>query len=264
MKQYVITSPPFEVTSGGVRVLYGLLGYLLAKGQIAFINQKLPNMETIAIYPEIQQGDPLKAEKVIRYVLNKPGVVPALMSDGSLKYGPTEFDPKDELFYFSRLYGETEENYYMFLPILDLHTFKDQKKKRTKTCYFVGKGVKDLEIEKKFIHPKDAILIERGFAQDQSALADLLNECKVMYCYDPNSAMTEVARLCGVRIIYVNPLYTKDEFEKYEPGMNGISWDFDEGIELDVNAFREHYKKMVRDFSLKIDWFIEHTQNEKN
>lgn len=256
-KPYVITSPPFEVTSGGVRVMYGLYGWLLSKGQTVFFNEKPVKGDCIAIYPEIQNGNPANATTVVRYILNKPGVVPALMSDGSLVSGPTEFDQNDRLYYFSRLFGETTVDKYLFLPILDLHTFKDQHKQRTKTAYFVGKG---MNYGLNYIHQPDSILIDRELAQDQQALADLLNECQVLYCYDPVSAMLELARLCGCRIVLINPLYTKEEFAKYEPGMNGISWGKDEGVELWTGAFRSHYESMVRKFSDDLDFFIEETQ----
>jgi len=35
MKPYSIMTPPFEVTSGGIRVMYGLYAWLLVKGQVA-------------------------------------------------------------------------------------------------------------------------------------------------------------------------------------------------------------------------------------
>jgi len=256
MKQYVITSPPWETTSGGVRVLFGLYGHLLARGQVAFMNQKLPNVKAVAIYPEIQQGNPVEAETVVRYILNTPGRVPALMSDGSLVPGPTEFPETDLLYYFSRLYapeGTPDEN-ILFLPILDLHLFKDQKKKRTKKAYMIGKG---MNYPLKLSHPTDAIEIDRVFAQDQQALADFLNECEVFYCYDPNTAMTEIARLCGVRVVMFNPLYTKEEFSKYEPGMMGISWGQDEGVKLNTIDFRMHYADLKNEFDRQLDRFIQ-------
>lgn len=256
LKSYVLTAPLWETTSGGVRVMYGLYGWLLARGQVAYLNQLPTSGEVIAIYPEIQQGNPANAKSVVRYLLNTPGLIPALMSDGSLVKGPTEFPPTDKLIYFSKLFGDGET---MFLPIIDLFTFKDQKKKRTKTAYFVGKGINYPEL--KMIHPDNAVLIDRELAQDQGALADLLNECHTLYCYDPVSAMLEIARLCGVRIIMVNPAYTKEEFKKYEPGMNGISWGKDEGISLDTQAFRETYQQLKKDFEVKLDQFIEETQN---
>lgn len=259
-KPYVIVSPPWETTSGGVRVMYGLYGWLLAKGQVAYLNEKPVRGDFIAIYPEIEHGNPAEASTVVRYILNKPGAVDAIYTDGTVKKGPTEFAPTDKIYYFSQLFGEADDEHYMFLPILDLHTFKDQHRKRTKVAYFVGKAIKEPNYESKFVHPKDAILIDRDFAQDQQALADLLNECEVLYCYDPVTAMTELARLCGCRIVMVNPLYTKEEFEKYEPGMNGISWGEDKKVPLWTEAFRSHYESLRRAFEYQLDTFITETQ----
>lgn len=254
-KPYVITSPPWETTSGGVRVMYGLYGWLLAKGQEAYLNQLPAGKDVIGIYPEIQQGNPANAKTVVRYILNKPGLIPALMSDGTLRSGPVKFDEKDILYYFSCLFGKGD---YMFLPILNMKLFKDQKKNRTKTAYFIGKG---MNYQLNYIHPENSILIDREMGQDQGLLADVLNECHTIYIYDPVSAMTELARLCGVRVIMVNPVYTKDEFSKYEPGMEGINWGEDEGIKLDTNTFTLRYRQLIRDFEIKLDSFIERTQS---
>lgn len=254
MRAYSVMTPPFDPTSGGIRVMWGLYGWLLAKGQIVHTNAQYGHPDFVAIYPEIAQGNPLGAKHVVRYILNKPGVMGLRTAEG-FELGPTEFDPDDKLYYFSRLFGDSPSENYMFLPILDLHTFKDQGKLRSKTAYFVGKGTDS------GVHPKDAILIDRVVAADQGSLADLLNECEVLYCYDPVTAMTELARLCGCRIVYIPSTYDHDEFsKKYEPGMNGISWGMDTGVKLDVEAFREHYEAMREEFSWKLDAFIEETQ----
>lgn len=256
MKLYTVITPPFDPTSGGIRVMYGLYAWLLAKGQIAYLNEKLDH-DSIAIYPEIIHGNPAEAQTVVRYILNKPGTMGA--SDGMGKFvpGPTAFAESDRLYYFSKLFGETKDvNHYLFLPILNLHLFTNQHKKRDKTAYFVGKGINTYE------HPKDAILIDRKFAKDQQALADLLNECEVLWCYDPVTAMTEVARLCGCRVVMVNPVYTRDEFQVYEAGMNGISWGSDEEIPFDAEGFRSHYLWLRGLFHRKLDIFIEETQHE--
>lgn len=259
-KPYVVISPPFEITSGGVRVMFGLYGWLLAKGQVAFMNEKPIKGEFIAIYPEIEHGNPAGGSTVVRYILNKPGVVDAIYKDGTIKKGPVEFPSTDKIYYFSRLFGKTREDHYMFLPILNTHVFKDHKRKRTGTAYFVGKAIKDPTFRTRFIHPQHSVLIDRDFAQDQQALADLLNDCEVLYCYDPVTAMTELARLCGCRIVMVNSLYTKDEFRNYEAGMNGMSWGQDQGIPLDSEGFRDHYANLKRQFNKKLDKFIDDTQ----
>jgi hypothetical protein len=164
-----------------------------------------------------------------------------------LNRGPTEFDPSDKLYYFSKLFGKTDEDHYMFLPICNLHIFKDQGKKRIKTCYLVGKGFNRSK------HPPDSIPLNRQLAQDQQALADLLNECHTFYCYDKLTAMMEIARLCGCKVQYYGD-YSIEELKQYEPGLNGIN------SELDVLAFRKHYINMIKKFDLQIDKFIKTTQ----
>jgi hypothetical protein len=255
LKPYVVYTPPMKPTSGGIRVMWGLFGHLLAKGMVAYVNTKLSTHNFIGIYPEIMHGNEGEADHVVRYVLNKPGVMGYGTPGTSLfKPGPTVFDQTDEIYYFSHLFGMADESHYMFLPILSMKLFNLQDKRRTKTCVFVGKG-HDLHE-----HPKDVVYITKEVTNDQEELADLLNECQVMYCYDPITAMTEIARLCGCRIVMINPVYSKDEFSKYEAGMNGMSWGKDEGIKLDVAGFREHYNWMKRTFGKKLDIFIERTQ----
>lgn len=249
-KPYSIRCPQFEITSGGIRVLYGLHGWLLAKGQISFLNAVFENKDFIGIYSDIHHGNELGANTVVRYLLNRPGV---MCSNGIP--GPTSFLPSDKLYYFSRLFGDTDDEHYLFLPILNMHLFKDLKKKRTKKAVFYGKAG-----DMHFDHPDGCIPIDRRVASDQAALAELLNECQVMYCYDPVTAMTEIARLCGCRVVMFNDVYTKAEFSRYEPGMNGISWGKEEEVKLDTQAFRDHYKAMVELFSSKLDQFIEETQ----
>ena len=233
--------------------MHALHGWLLAKGQISFINGMMGD-DFIAVYPEITTGNPTNSKHVVRYILNKPGL---MRTNG--QPGPTEFDPTDKLYVFSELYNTmgVDDHHIMFLPVLDLHTFKvTNEGKRKGKCKLIGKG-KDLHL------PETEGLYEltREFANDQGALADYLNECEVMYSYDNNSAMFEVARLCGCRVVVIPSIYTKEEFSKYEPGMNGISYGLGEHVKLDPYEFRQHYKLLVRRFEIILDEFIEETQS---
>jgi hypothetical protein len=239
-KPYIIATPQFEISSGGIRVMWGLYGWLLSKGEEVYVNCRLENRESIAIYPEIFHGNPAEGTTIVRYILNKPGVM------GSYGVpGPTQFDPNDKLYYFSRIFAPDDNCKILFLPICNLNLFKDQKKNRTKTCYLVGKG------QNTFKHPQDAILIDRRFSNDQQALADVLNECHTFYSYDSVTAMFEIARLCGCKVVRFD---TSVDLSKYEPGLNGID------SELDTNKFREHYIEMVKLFDKEIDNFICQTQ----
>lgn len=233
--------------------MWGLYGWLLARGVEVYMNQIPNGRDVVVIYPEIQVGNPVGSKNVVRYILNTPGTMGGTDQYGRFVPGPTTFDPQDHLYYFSKLFGKAkDENHYMFLPVINTHEFYDKRKKRTKTCYLIGKGLNRRE------HPDDSIELTRRFAQDQGALADLLNECHTLYCYDKLSAMMEVARLCGCKVKYYGD-YLENELELYEPGLNGIGM-FGHEKKLDVEAFRAHYMGLIDLFTKRLDAFIEETQ----
>jgi len=251
MRPYTVVAPKFKIDSGGIRVMWGLYGWLLAKGQIVNVNAPHPNSDFVAIYPEVYHGNPMQAKTVVRYILQKPGVMGKGTRGVNFKPGPTEFDPNDELFAFSKLYmRDLPESHYMFLPIIDTHLFKNQGKVRTKKLFYIGKGKNANK------HPKDAIELPR--IRDQQLLADTINECEVIYIYDPVTALSEIARLCGTRVVMLAPM--EGFAELYEPGVNGISLYEDQNVKLDYLEFRAHYENLKNIFSQKLDEFIEITQ----
>ena len=255
IKPYLLRTPPYDPISGGIKVMYGLYGHLLAKGLPAFLNTQI-DTPSIGVYPEIYHGNDMFADKVVRYILQTPGVMGTSDETGEFRNGPTAFGPKDEIYVFSRVYDEwdVKVTHVLFLPIIDLFTFKDMGLKRSKTAFYVGKGV---NLGK---HPEGSIEITRDFARDQEALAKLLNGCKALYIYDRLSAMMEVARLCGCPVRYYGEL-TKDKLFLYEPGMNGVSYKDDDEVPLDIKGFRNHYsKELVRTFKDNLNEFIESTQ----
>lgn len=195
------------------------------------------------------------ANTVVRYILQTPGIMGTADQDGVFRNGPTSFENNDKIYVFSKVYDVfgVADDHILFLPILNTHLFTNKNRKRNKTCYLVGKGTNQLK------HPKNSIEITRGFASDQQALAELLNECQTLYCYDRLSAMMEVARLCGCSVRYYGEL-AKETLELYEPGMNGVTYKDDNEIQLDSEAFREHYLSMIKLFDAKLNLFIESTQ----
>lgn len=252
-RPYSIFTPEFTPLSGGIRVMWGLFGYLLAKGQLVITNGSW-NIPFTAIYPEITHGNPLNAPKVIRYILNRPGVMASFGVPG-----PTKFPPTDEIYVFSRIYDTfgVDDEHILFLPILNLNLFKDNKQKRNHTCYFVGKG-RDMGL-----HPKDSIKIDKSNSEDQEELANLLNNCTVMYTYENPTAMNEIARLCGTKVVFFQDgamtSYTKKQLtELYEPTMMGVGWG--EEVPLDTKKFRELYISLIKTFEKRLDRFIIHSQ----
>ncbi len=252
IKPYLLRTPPFDITSGGIRVMYSLYGYLLTRGQGAFLNTVI-DVPSIGIYPEIYHGNDMMAQKVIRYILQTPGMMATQDDNGQMRPGPTAFDPKDEIYVFSRVYDEwnSSEDHILFLPVIDVLTFKDLGLKRDKKAFYVGKGANFGQ------HPKDAIELKRENNIDQGELAKFLNECQILYVYDRMSAIMECARLCGCPIVYLGDM-PKEQLEKYEPGMNGLGYRKEE--KLDTEMFRNDYKMLRKIFEQKLEQFIIHTQ----
>jgi len=248
---YLIRTPDYDPTSGGIKVMYGLYGWLLAKGQPAFLNTTA-DVPSIGIYPEIYHGNDMFASRVVRYILQTPGIMGTSDQYGEFKMGPTAFDPKDEIYVFSKVYDEwgVDDDHILFLPVIDLHTFKDQHKERNKVAFYVGKG---FNMGK---HPENAMELRREVAKDQQELADFLNECQTLYVYDKLSAIMECARLCGCPVRYYGEL-AKDKLKLYEPGLNGCTFKDETPVKFDVVAFRKHYEDMIETFEKRLDKFIE-------
>ena len=248
-KPYSVFCPPWSTTSGGIRVMYGLYGWLLAKGMMVFQNASFENKDFIGIYPEIVNGNPMEAKTVVRYILAPLG---EMASNGVP--GPSSYDKSDLIYSFSKLIYETDDEHTLFLPILNTSLFRDEgRRERPYKCVFVGKGINS------HLHPEGCLEVDRNLSQDQAHLADFLNDCEVMYCYDHRTAMTEVARLCGCRVVIFPSIVSLEQYKLYEPGMDGISWGKDEGIKV-TKDFRDHYIEMKDIFSKKLDIFIEATQ----
>ena len=250
-KPYSIRMFNYDATSGGIKVMYGLYGALLLKGEMVIPNAVFEG-ESIGIYPEISQGNELQASRVVRYILNKPGV----MTQNGIP-GPSSFPKTDMQFVFSKMFApETPEDRLLFLPIINTAVFYDKYKKRDKKAVFEGKGVTSVAL------PDDCVSINRQVAQDQEGLADLLNECIVLYTFDPVSAMTEIARLCGCPVIYLSDVYSEEDYQLYEPGTNGMSFSMEKEPELDTEAFKAHYSDLqARFYDELLPNFIKITQN---
>lgn len=250
-KPYSLRLPQFDPLSGGIKVMWGLFGGLLLKGEEVVANAVYnDSSNVVGVYPEIFHGNELRSGTVVRYILNKPGV----MASGGIP-GPTEFPKTDLLFTFSKMFMDLPDERCMFLPIINTDVFFDRKGKRDREAVFVGKGVAT--------SPHDGhVVITRELAADQELLAEILNRCSVLHTYDPVSAMSEIARLCGCRVNYLSREYTRNDYLKYEPGVNGMTFPDDKDVSmLNSVAFRDTYNALqARFYNVSLPNFIRITQ----
>jgi len=208
---FVIISPPYRDTSGGIMVLYELqkrivnLGYNCAIENFytPTILSKFETLNTIVIYPEIVFGNPKKAKYVVRWVLNTPGVI-----NGD----ESTWGENDLIYKYSDLFDcKKKHKGYLNCVNYQLDIFQNFNNKRPiKNAVIVRKGKK---IHKEFIqHPSNSIVIDPQLTSNLEA-AKLFNQIEYLYSYDHATYYSIAAALCGATSIVIpNPKMTPKEF----------------------------------------------------
>lgn len=275
-KGYIIWAPDYKTNSAGIRCLYQLCNDLNLQGYPSFIvgaflpspnnlnapligwgsAKKLINQGFIAVYPEVVKGNPLGANRVARWVLNKPGLL-----GGDLKYASNE-----KIFYYSNAYRDAIQNEIvgqLLLPTLDEEIFYSDGRPpeaRSLSCFYIGKSKwKDgyfdrsetLEITRQFPHRRD--------------LGHLLRSAKVLYCFDNSTALCYEALLCGCPVVIIpDGTQTKHDYENSELGMEGIAWGLEELSNAKPNpkALGSKVKKQLLLYNDQLFDFIQKTQLE--
>lgn len=252
--RYLIWSYDYYQNSGGPKVLHRLCHELNQAGQTAYVSYPLRNPlwntpyhpgplhgDWTAVYPEIVAGNPWKAPRVVRYVLNHPG-----------KLGGDKVYPESEIvFVFHPLFnvmGVPPEQ-ILDLPVIETDIFYDRHEPREGELFYVGKWTKTRDIP-------GAVEITSGRAADPHWLADQLNHATVLWSFDTETAMAEVAQLCGCPVILISDgQHTKEEYAKL-PGWDQVGWDEGPPPLLDVEAFRTRYLGRMDTFRERLKDFI--------
>lgn len=148
--------------------------------------------EWIIVYPESVFGNPLKCNRVIRYLLNSE------YADGGPGMGAA---PSDFLVTYSRMFHSTAP--ILYYPFFDadllLRSGRVRLDGRVLDAYYVGKG--------KLYGPcppvPEALELKRDWPATKAAYYDLLENIRILYSYDWLTSTTMDATLlgCEVRLI---------------------------------------------------------------
>lgn len=150
--------------------------------------------EGIVVYPEIVKGNPLKANKVVRYVLNTEGFVAQNQmhespSDFILSYSPVY--RKDPHAFLTKIPFNPIFNAENTLPALD----------RTLDITYVGKGDTYGEC---FTVP-GTLEITRIYPKTKQELALLFRNTRYFFTWDYRSAVITEAILSGAIPVFMSP-----------------------------------------------------------
>ncbi|MDT8372170.1 MAG: hypothetical protein RQ783_09330 [Gammaproteobacteria bacterium] len=253
MIKYVIYSPPYDNNSGGSIVLHKLCYLLRQQGEMGFVwysnkphindmiswqgikrficyigNKKnrspydltLANYKSlkdaVVIYPEVVNGNPLRVKNVVRWFLNKPGVLT----------GDICFGSNDLFFYYDIHFNDPEINKNLLnqLKVVEIQssTYKYiNEQKRSDACYMVRKGqYRSLD------YHGDATCIDN---LDHKYVALIFNTCKYFICYDLYTMYSRYAAMCGcIPIVVPEKGMTKEQWLPIVKDRYGIAYGWDD------------------------------------
>jgi hypothetical protein len=272
---YVIWAPSFVTYSAGVGCLYRLCHLLRRRGINAFMvgsEEPAPNLEApllpladaqrlclngfAALYPETVVGNPLGASTVVRWVLNRPGLLG----------GEAEYEPGEHVFYYSDVYLPYIRNAVrgkLYMPTIDESIFfcdspeSADAPARTLACYYVGKST-----WKEGHFDRDRTFEITREVPSKSELGKLFRASRVLYCFDNSTILIYEALLCGCPVVIIpDGTQTEEDYSRLELGTEGITWGRQPPphVKVDVHGLKERLRKVQTDFEMQLDQLISKT-----
>ncbi|MDR1699136.1 MAG: hypothetical protein LBR75_04870 [Prevotellaceae bacterium] len=171
------------------------------------------NNRTIVVYPEVIRKNPLGAQNVVRWLLNKPGFF--------VKRNP-KYKKSDLFFCFQKVFNDQlfnpDENmltlFYVKKNVFEQTNFEE----RSGNCYIIRKGENRDDLPKVLDGPVIDNLPDKEVAQ-------IFNRYEYCISYDPYTFYSQYAAMCGC-ISVVEPLQgiEKDEWQPKKELSYGIAY----------------------------------------
>lgn len=156
------------------------------------IARKRDVADAVVVYPEVVAKNPLKADKVVRWLLYKPG---------AHHLGVVDFSPGDLFFYYLKEYDYPTLNKFPDNQLYVMECFSDIYRQtnfgvRHGSCFMVRKG-KDRVLD---YHPVDAIQVD-GLSHRE--MAEIFNRCEYFFSYDLYTMCSTYASMCGCKSVVI-------------------------------------------------------------
>lgn len=208
---FLIWAFPYTHRSSGIRALYRLCHHLNVSGYptalIAEPGEPLPEWNCflyngevsgrVVVYPEVVSGNPLQADRVVRWVLNTPGLL-----GGETTYADSElvfvYDlqrlPEVNLAVSEPIGPERE----LWMGLVDPSViYPDTKANRDIDCSFTYKGA---ELARTIALPAGEIQPLESLTSDLSSLGEVLRRTRTLYSFDHYSNLLREAVISGCEV----------------------------------------------------------------
>ena len=262
-KTFLIWAPDYTHRSSGIRALYRLCHHLnccgypsavIAAGKAKPEGWNAPRWsgavgDSIVVYPEVVQGNPLRARRVVRWVLNDPGLLG----------GDTRYDDDEMVFVYDPAKLEVAsratrvplgESRVLWTGLVDPRfIYADASVPKTLNCTFTHKGRK---LSERFPLPDgvQAIALE-SVTPTMSALGDVLRRTRTLYSYDHYSNVLREAHISGCDILVVGSDGNWHDPRRCDCALN-ILW-HDDIRETYAHRFNDHgfVEPFIRELSTR-------------
>jgi hypothetical protein len=241
---FYIYTPSWRENAAGIRVLHYLCDSLNKAGYSAYLVLHNPfesNIQTnpllttpvlsqdladlhfrngrvpTVIYSETIPGNPLRASRVVRYLLNYPGALG----------GSTKFSPNELLVSYTKAIKEfsSQESLLLFLPAIKRDELPKVKEKdpNLRLIYagkyraFVGPPPRVIEF------PVTEIYRDGPLRQSRTEVLDLLSQASVLYLWENSSIATE-AILLDTPCVFIENEFLGRIIAETELGLDGITF----------------------------------------
>jgi hypothetical protein len=173
--------------------------------------------DAIVIYPEIANGNPLGAKRVVRWLLNKPGFF-----TGEINYGSN-----DLFFYYHEHFNDwnlnpNKQNHLRVIELMSDVYKKTNNGERDGACYMVRKGGNRVLNQ----HEEGAFKVD---ALSHREMAEVFNRYKYFVSYDLYTMYSRYAAMCGcIPIVVPDPGMTKEQWRPEVENRYGIAYGWDD------------------------------------
>lgn len=202
---------------------------------------------SITIYPEIVSGNPLRANKVVRWLLHKPG----------FHTGSVEFNSNDLIFYFQEAFINPDLNFNVGgkLQVMNIRTdiyTQTNFGARQGSCYLMRKGKK-----RRISHDLNNSIIIDDLSHEE--VAKIFNKVETFISYDAYTLYSQYAAICGCDSVVVPESgISKEAWQPIDELRYGISYGFNE-IQLanqTKNMVKEYLTNLEAEYANSVFEFI--------
>jgi hypothetical protein len=169
--------------------------------------------DAVVIYPEVVSGNPLRAGRVVRWLLHRPG---------HWTNGASEYGADDLFFFFQDAFNDPTIN-----PdpdsrlVLAWHNdvYRDfGGSARRGTCYLLRKGK-----DRSLVHDVEGSILIDDLSHAHKA--ELFNRCERFYSYDPYTMYSQYAAMCGcVPVVVPQPGVSEETWLPSEEDRYGLAY----------------------------------------